>query len=409
MNDIFDFFELAPNHQILAGCGLIIMVGYWLPQFFPNKKPAVSIFLILGGLLAFGFTPYFAKVLSPINFPERWETPAEIAVIIALFGTGIRIDKLADLKRWRPTIGLLLVAMPLCIAAVALMGSFAGLSIGAAILLGAVLVPTDPVLAADVQVGPPLEGGEHPVRFSLTTEAGLNDGLAFPFVYMGILLLSGTFDFGEWLGIYVLYKIIIGVVVGSAAGWVLAKIIFHTPKDNLLAEGGSGVIALAGVLLTYGLCELTEGYGFIAVFVMGLILRRRESQHEFHGKLHSFTESVEQSITAILLIMIGASAPLLWEYLDLSLLIVGILLIFIIRPLAGMLSLIGSHFDIKQRMIISYFGVRGIGSIFYLAYAVSETNVDNMGGLWATTVYIIIISALVHGLTASSFITQREA
>jgi hypothetical protein len=155
-------------------------------------------------MAGFWLIPDMPKALDPREASRIWELTSEIAVIVALFGTGIRIDNLASYRRWRPTIRLLVLAMPLTIAGVAFLGyAFAGMTLAGAILLGAVLAPTDPVLAEDVQVGSPTEGGEHPVRFALTTEAGLNDGLAFPFVYLGLIVGSAAFSatslLTEWL------------------------------------------------------------------------------------------------------------------------------------------------------------------------------------------------------------------
>ncbi len=157
--------------------------------------------------------------------------------------------------------------------------TLAGMTLAGAILLGAVFAPTDPVLAGDVQVGPPTEGGEHPIRFALTTEAGLNDGLAFPFVYLGLLVGSLGFStqaiLQDWLLVDVFYRIGVGCAMGVATGWLLGRILFALPKRNVLANTGSGVLAFACVLISYGATELAEGYGFIACFVTGLTLRRR--------------------------------------------------------------------------------------------------------------------------------------
>ena len=211
-------------------------------------------------------------------------------------------------------------------------------------------------------MAPPLEGGEHPVRFALTAEAGLNDGLAFPFVYLAIFIAAasdGTAAWiGEWFGIYLIYKIALGAAAGAAMGWLLGRILFALPKENPLAETSSGVIALAGVLLTYGLTELAEGYGFIAAFVMGVVLRRTEAEHEFHGRLHSFSEALEHAVTAILLVMLGGAIPALWPYLDWSHALIGIALIFIIRPVSGMVALIGTGLSTPQRAIVAFYGVR---------------------------------------------------
>ena len=401
-------FEFAPYHILLFGCGLVIVVAYWLPRFFSGREPAASGLLILGGMAVLVVMPGVPEALTPLDRPLLWEFASELAVIIALFGTGMRIDKIRGAGLWSPTVRMLAIAMPLCILAVTFLGIGAGLTLAAAVLLAAVLAPTDPVLAADVQVGPPLEGGEHPVRFALTTEAGLNDGLAFPFVYLAIFLVGaagGVGDwFGEWFGFYVVYKILVGTLGGVAAGWVLGKVLFALPRDNPLAVTGSGVIALAGVLLTYGFTELIEGYGFIAAFAMGLVLRRAEADHEYHVRLHGFSEALEHAVTAIVLVLLGGVIPALLPYLDWSHALLGIALVFVVRPLSGMLALVGTSLSLKQRGVVAFYGVRGIGSIYYLAYAGGQLNLADEGELWATVVFTILLSTLVHGFSAGSVV-----
>ena len=402
------FFGLDPYHILLAGCGLAIVVAYWLPRFLSGREPAASALLIIGGLLIFGLIPGVPEAFSPMDRPGFWQYASEFAVIVALFGTGLRIDRLSGKGKWTPTIRLLTIAMPLCILAVVAFGMLAGLTLAGAVLLAAVLAPTDPVLAADVQVGPPLEGGEHPVRLALTTEAGLNDGLAFPFVYLAIFIVAAEGStaswIGEWVGLYVFYKIIVGTLAGIAAGWVLGRILFAFPSKNPLANSGSGVISLAGVLLTYGATELVEGYGFIAAFVMGLVLRRSEADHEYHGRLHSFSEALEHAVTAILLVLIGGTIPALLPYLDWPHALLGLALIFLIRPASGMLALAGTTLNLKQRGVVAFYGVRGLGSIYYMAYAGSQLDLVDEGPLWATVVFTILVSTVIHGFSAGSVV-----
>lgn len=402
------FFGFEAYHVLLAGCGLIIICAYWFPRFLSGREPAASGLLILGGMAVFGFLPGMPEAFNPVDSPRFWELASEFAVIVALFGTGLRIDKISDRGLWSPTVRMLAVAMPLCIVGVTLLGMTAGLTLAGAVLLAAVLAPTDPVLAADVQVGPPLEGGEHPVRFALTTEAGMNDGLAFPFVYLALFIAAAGFAPGEWgmewFGLYFVYKIGLGAVGGAVAGWLLGKVMFSYPPKNILANSGSGLIAMAGVLLTYGLCELSEGYGFIAAFVMGLVLRRQEADHDFHTRLHRFSESVEHAVTAILLVLLGGTIPALLPYLDWPHAILGLALIFVIRPAAGLFSLIGTPLKWKQRGVVAFYGVRGVGSIYYLAYAGGQTEFTDEGALWATVAFTILVSTLVHGFTAGSVV-----
>jgi NhaP-type Na+/H+ or K+/H+ antiporter len=404
------FFGLAPYHIAMAVIGGSIIVAFWLPRFFSGREPAASALLILAGTIAISIVPGMPEAIDPLSAPKIWEYTSELAVIVALFGTGLRIDNLTNYSRWRPTVRLLLVAMPLTILAVALLGFWlAGMTLAGAILLGAVLAPTDPVLAGDVQVGRPTEGGEHPVRFALTTEAGLNDGLAFPFVYLGLILAEG-FTFGglatEWFPRDVLYRIGVGALSGVFVGWLLGKFLFSLPRGNPLAKTASGVLALAGVLLSYGATELIEGYGFIAAFVSGLTLRRAEADHDFHSRLHSFSEAIEHSLTAILLLLIGGALPLLLPELDWRHVAVALALIFVIRPLAGWVSLSGTDLLGRERLVVAAYGVRGVGSIYYLGYATSHFPFTNTGQLWATIALTILISTVVHGLTAGAAVQQ---
>lgn len=404
-------FEVAPYHLLLAAFGIVVILAYWFPRFLSGREPAASALLIGMGLLAFGWIPSMPSAIDPISLPKPWEIISELCVVIGLFGVGLRIDRLADRKTWAPTVRLLAIAMPLTIVVVALSGwLLAGMTMAGSLLLAAVLAPTDPVLAGDVQVGPPLEGGEHPVRFALTTEAGLNDGLAFPFVYLALAMAAAGGLTGEhlveWLWRDVLYRTVVGVASGATLGWLFGKLLFSWPRGNALAETQSGVVALAGVLAIYGLTELVEGYGFIAAFVSGLILRRQESEHEFHAKLHDFTESIEHAITAILLIGLGAALPALFPSLTLGGAAMGAALIFVIRPLVGWLSLLGTMERGRERMVVAFYGVRGVGSIYYLAYAGSHMNLVNEAELWATVAFTVLLSTVVHGFTAG-FAVER--
>jgi NhaP-type Na+/H+ or K+/H+ antiporter len=410
------FFGLESYHVAMAAIGGGIILAYWIPRFLSGREPAASALLILFGAFAFSFVPGMPTAFDPREAPKIWEVISELAVIVALFGTGLRIDNLSSYRRWQPTVRLLVVVMPLTILATALLGwALAGMTLAGALLLGAVLAPTDPVLAGDVQVGPPTEGGEHPVRFSLTAEAGLNDGLAFPFVYLGLIVAAEGFSPGswvlEWLARDVVYRIGVGAASGAVLGWLLGRILFAVPVRNVLADTGSGVLALAGVLLCYGLTELIEGYGFIAAFVAGLALRRAEAGHEFHGKLHGFNEAIEHALTAVLLVLIGGVLPLLWPELDWAHVAIGVALVFVIRPLAGWWGLRGTKLLPRERFVVAAYGVRGIGSIYYLGYATGHLEFVNEGQLWATIAFTIALSTVVHGLTAGAAVervTQEE-
>lgn len=399
-------FGLSSYHVLLAALGVAIILAYWLPRFFSGREPAASALLIGLGALIFGWIPGMPEAISPVTSPKVWEVVSELCVIAGLFGVGLRIDRVFERAHWAPTVRLLVVAMPLTILGLAALGwAWAGLGLAAALLLGAVLSPTDPVLAGDVQVGRPTEGGEHPVRFTLTTEAGLNDGLAFPFVHLALALAAaGALTLGlagEWLWRDVLFRIVTGAACGAGIGWLLGKILFAFPRANALAETESGVFALAGVFVAYGVTELAEGYGFIAAFVAALTLRRIESDHAFHVRLHDFSETIEHALTAMLLIGLGAALPALLGELDLATAAVAAALILVIRPLAGWLSLHGTRFSGRRRAVVAFYGVRGVGSIYYLSYAGAHAELPEEGRLWAIVAFAILLSTVLHGFTAA--------
>jgi len=214
------FFSLNAYHIALVVVGVIVILARWLPRLVSKREPAAAPLMILFGAAATLLIPNLPILPDPRQTPLPWELVSELTVIVALFGAGMRIDSLRPWKRWLPTVRMLLIAMPLTIFAVTLLGvALGGLTFAGAILLGAVLAPTDPVLAADVQVGPPQEGDEHAVRFTLTTEAGLNDGLAFPFVYLGLVIAAEGTDPGSWAWDWIVrdifYRIVLGMLVDS--------------------------------------------------------------------------------------------------------------------------------------------------------------------------------------------------
>lgn len=376
-----------------------------------GREPAAAPLLLGGGALAGLLVPGLSELVDPMREAEGWEFASEIALVVALFGAGLRIDRLQSLGQWRPAARLLLIAMPLCIAATTWLGwQVGGLSLAAAMMLGAALAPTDPVLAGDVQVGPPLEGGEHPVRFSLTAEAGLNDGLAFPFVLLAMIVAGSGFEPGvwgvEWVLRDVLYRIGAGVAGGVVVGWLLGKLLFAYPRGNALADTDAGVVALAGAMLAFGATELIEGYGFIAAFVAGIALRRSEAKHDFHRSMHDFTTAIEHGCLALLLVALGAALPALLPALGWQQAAIGLLLIFVVRPVSGWLALTGTTLTGRARAVVAFYGVRGIGTIYYLAFGLGAIPLVDGDRMWAIAGFTIALSTLVHGLTAGAAVER---
>ncbi len=289
--------------------GLSLLLATVLPH--ATRRVALSPPMVLVGVgLAIGLLPLADDVsLQPEDNRELITHVAEFTVLVSRMGVGLAIDRVLELRSWRswrtwsPVWRMLLVAMPLTILGTMLLGWWvAGLAPAVALLLGAVLAPTDPVLASDVQVGEPLtddvdrpdDGGgpeeDDDIRFSLTAEAGLNDGLAFPFVHLALLLLAGGFglaEAGTWLGWYLVGKIAIGLAVGLGAGWLLGRQAFHVRNEDLrLANAGEPLLAVAALLASYGAAELVGGYGFLAVFACAMRLRASDRGNSYHRAMH---------------------------------------------------------------------------------------------------------------------------
>ncbi|WP_336921546.1 cation:proton antiporter [Aquipuribacter sp. SD81] len=405
--------EITSSDVVYVVGGLGFVVAAALPRLIRNHAVSVAMGFTAVGLLV-GLLPLPLPEIDVLNGDELTERLAEVAVITAILGVGLAIDRPFSWRRWGTTWRLLGIAMPLTIAAVALLGwGLMGLLPASALLLAAVLAPTDPVLAGDVQLQGPNDGEDDEVRFGLTSEAGLNDGLAFPFVYLAVFVGStvSVAEWGwRWLAWELVGKIAIGVAVGWAVGWVLARLAFRAPRPEWrFAEAGEAVVALGAVLLAYGVAETLQGYGFLAVFAAALAIRRHERDHEYHQVLHSFIEQVEQILTMVLLLLLGvASARGLLDDLTWAGAATAVLLVLVIRPVSGVLSLVGAQGTRGQHLALGFFGVRGIGSIYYLAYAAGEGAFSEISELWATVAFTILLSVLVHGVTSTPVMNRLD-
>ncbi len=387
---------------------------------------------------------YFAVgvIVGPIGFGVLYFDPvaqativerlAEIAVVVSLFTTGLKIRiPLRDSLWWLP-LRLAFVSMTLTVALIAgaamLIFDF---SLGAAILLGAILAPTDPVLASEVQVRE--AGDRERLRFSLTGEAGFNDGTAFPFVMLGLGLLGfhELGDFGwKWWAVDVFWAILGGLGIGALTGVAVGHLILSLRKKHCEGLGYDQFLALGLIGISYGGSLLVSAYGFLAVFAAGFALRWLEHQHtgaaqqpdqaledvsedederashpksaaaHLTDEVLDFNEQIERVIEVALVLTVGTL--LSTDFLPGNIWIFLPVLLFLIRPAAVWIGLIGSDTSASQRSIISWLGMRGIGSIYYLMFAVAHGLPDELSRqLIAITVTVIAISVLLHGLSAT--------
>lgn len=410
--------------------------------------------------IGFGLGPHGLALLD-LDFQrdaDILEILTEIAVIISLFTTGLKLRAPLTSRAWLPALRLSTIGMIITVGLVALVGNLVfGFSLGAAVLLGAVMSPTDPVLASDVQTRHPYD--QDRLRFSLTAEAGLNDGTAFPFVMLGLGLLGlhSTGPMGlRWIGVDVVWATAAGLCIGALLGTLVGKLILHLRRDHKEAVGLDDFLTLGLIALSYGLALYLNAYGFLAVFAAGLALRHLEqtssadaavNHHQndvandrpepdtekqiltastdevsplndmdsadeiaatdpekapaymARAMLH-FNESLERIAEVALVVCVGCLldlSMLTWEALAFVL-----ILMFIIRPVAVWLSLLRSGTSRERFRLIAWFGVRGIGSLYYLAYALTHNlGVAEGQRLADFTLIAVAVSVVVHGTTVT--------
>ena len=365
----FTFADPFAVGLLFIGVAVFAAVGA-LSHQHERAFSASLIYLALGCAAAVAIHVSDTGWVDPVEDASLIDHLTEIAVIIALFSAGLKLDRPLTWNAWGSTARMLLVAMPVTIGLVALLGSqLLGLSAAAALLLGACLAPTDPVLAGDIGVGPPGDEDEHEPNFALTSEAGLNDGLAFPFVLAGIYMAGegGSGWVGEWLAADVAY-------------------------------------AIATVLVIYGLAEVAGTYGFLAAFAGGIAFRRYEIDHEANASVHQGAELTEKLLELSVILLLGSLLTLGglglpgWEGW-----LLAALLIVLVRPLSCVVALAGSQLERPtDRLYVAWFGVRGVGSLFYVAVAVQAgvLEADERDLLVWTVIACVLLSIVVHGITA---------
>ncbi|WP_345955346.1 sodium:proton antiporter [Mucilaginibacter sp. PAMB04168] len=400
---------------IISVIGIAALGMAWMPAISKRTGISYAIIYMLAGVLIYLVFPHLLPNADPRKHQTYTSHLTELVVIISLMGTGIKIDRSFAYKTWKTPIRLVTWGMLGCIGIAALLGyGFFGMDVASALLLGAALAPTDPVLASDVQVGPPNEKLRFETKFALTAEAGMNDAFAFPFVMLAITMSQmankGQGSIWEWAGYALILKVVIGLVIGVIIGRLLGYLIFSVGDRLEVLETRDGFVALSLTLMVYGITELAHGYGFMAVFVAGLSLRHYERGHKLHTKLHDFTDQTERIMVAIVLILFGGSLTtgilnnLTWPMVTFS-----ILFLFIVRPLTSYLSLFGIQLHSREKWVISFFGIRGMGSIYYLSYAFKEAHFPYAEQIWTVVTFTILLSIFVHGLTATTVMKRMEA
>ena len=385
---------------LITVIGIAALGMAWVPYFTQRTNISYAIVYVSAGAILYSFTDKL-PIPDPLINNENVLRVTEMVVIISLMATGLKIDQPFSFRQWRIPLRLVSITMLFSIGAMFLLGKWLfNLGLPEALLLAAVLAPTDPVLASDVQVGPPMEEKKDNIKFSLTAEAGLNDGMAFPFTFLAIQLSSKDFSFQRWFANDLLLKILIGLVSGFVIGRILALLIFKVSREMDL-KVRDGFVAICATLITYGITEMLHGYGFVAVFIAAITIRNYELNHDYHHKMHSFTDQIERILLAVVLILFGGvfihglSSNISW-----TIILFAMLCIFVIRPAASWVAMMGNGLHTKEKTAISFFGIKGIGSLFYLSYALQHENFFSGHLLWTIVGAVIVLSIFIHGTTA---------
>lgn len=391
---------------LIAG---VLLVAVAVTGSLLKRLPLTTSMFYLGAGALLG--PWGAGLLNldVVDDAHTLEVLTELAVVISLFTAGLKLRLPFADRQWRIAILLAVVAMMLTIIGITAFGVLAaGLTLTAALLLGAVLAPTDPVLASDVQVAH--EHDAEPVRFSLTGEAGFNDGSAFPFVMLGLGLL-GAHELGDygwrWLAVDVVWAVAAGLAVGAAAGAGVGRLVLYMRRAQKETVGFDEFLALGLISLSYGIALQIHAYGFLAVFAAGLSMRRIERQEEgadpakMARAVLDFNEQLERLGEVAVVVVVGALLAGITGWTQG--LLVALALFGVIRPAATALTLIGSPLTAGQRAFVAWFGVRGAGSIYYLAFALAHGAAVSADArvIADITLVVVAVSIVVHGVSVT--------
>ena len=421
---------------LIAGAILLTMalLGTLLKRL--PLSPGI-LYLVIG--YALGPAGWALMAPDPLLYSVELEKMAEVALLISLFSVGLKLGVPLRDRRWYLPLRLAFPSMALTVVFVTAISVFLlGLPVGAAILLAAILAPTDPVLASDVQVEDSSDRDR--LRFGLTAEGGLNDGAAFPLVLLALGMM-GLHDFGSiwrWFAIDVVWSILGGLAIGGALGALIGKLVLYLRTRHQEAVGLDEFLALGLIAIAFGVAQLSMTSGFLAVFTAGLALQRVKAHSKADRRLpsaakvtmtldaegekaiatdvhHAGTYMMEAVLSfngqlerlAELVVVMVAGAMLSYTYFPERAIWFLLLLFFVARPLSVWLGLLGAaRVSRDQRILLSWFGIRGVGSLFYLVYAINHGLPAPLANeLIAITLTTVAASILLHGISVTPLMT----
>lgn len=419
----------------------VLLIAMTMGNSLIARLPASASMLYLLVGLGLGPAGLGLLVLDPFQGDRALiERMTEIAVLISLFTAGLKLDLPLRDPRWRIPVRLATVSMAVNVATITALGyGLLGLPLGAAVLLAAILSPTDPVLASDVQVAE--QGDRDRLRFGLTGEGGLNDGTAFPFVMLGLGLLH-VHDLGawgwRWWAVDVLWAGAGGLAIGYALGVLVGRAILVLRTRHHEALGADEFLALGLIALAYGVALWLHTYGFLAVFAAGLALRRlqpvagaapartrgpppdaavsaegdpnaegAQGHEQLMRAVARFNTELEHVAEVAVVLAVGAL--LTWVQWDWHMLWFVPVLFLLVRPLAVFSGLWRAPVAPSQQRLMAWFGIRGIGSVYYLVYAMGHALEPALARqLLSVTLVVVVASVVLHGISVTPLMERYE-
>lgn len=388
---------------------------------------------------------------------EVWiEHLTEVAVIVSLFVGGLKLRLPFRNQAWSAAYRLAGPVMVSTIVGIAVFSHYViGMSWPAAFLLGAVLAPTDPVLATTVSVN---NAADHDrMRYGLSGEAGFNDGAAFPFVIFALMWMEYD-GIGSWTVGWALHRIVWAVPVGLLLGYILGnrlgRLAIWLRAKYRDSEAPNDFLAMALIALSYVGAETIGAWGFLAAFAAGIGFRRAETGtvvkdpdarhnptaadnlrdkaehstshppaedlvHELEERpdqptraagrmisdIISFGDTAERILEVMLVLLVGVCVAVYWDWRAVPL---AAALFLVIRPVAVLVFLVRSPTDMTQRLLMGWFGIRGIGSIYYLSYAMTHGLIEHLSDLASMTLTVVALSIVAHGITSQPILDMYE-
>lgn len=411
--------------------GLLVTIA--LTTSVLKRLPLTSTLIYLGVGMMLGPLVFNVASLNPILQSKILERASELAVIISLFTTGLKLRLTRRHGNWGIPIRLAFVSMALTVGMIALVGFYGfGLPLGGAILLGAILAPTDPVLASDVQLESATDRDK--LRFSLTGEAGLNDGTAFPFVMLGLGLL-GLHEIGQhgwrWMAVDLIWATVGGLTIGAVLGILIGRLVIYLRREHKEGVGREEFLTLGLIGLAYGTAVIAHTYGFLAVFAAGLgfrVIERQATEEQtsrggtgetsgfgkpiepahLAASVLNFNEQMERILEVGLVLVVGMM--LTPQFLNAGDIWFVPVLLLVIRPMAVFIGLAGGRIPRARLTLISWFGIRGIGSIYYLAHGIGfGLPIEVAQQLVSLTLWVIATSVVVHGISVTPLMNWYQS